>query len=102
MCYSGHLPPANCKIAVPWQKPQPHPHLPLASCSGVKTLRAGCLNFSLNIYFCEQCQEDRKLAVERLLFNENNPYREYVRPTACVKPRFALDLVLITGPKCII
>ena len=73
---TGRLALANFKIAVPRQKPKTQPHFPPASCSGVKTLKPGCLNFYLNIFFCEQCQKGRKLAVDRNLFNENKPFIE--------------------------
>ena len=51
--------------------------------------------FYLNIYFCEKRQEGRKLIVEEHLFiSFNQPSdRESLRSTACVKPRFGLDLV---------
>ena len=52
-------------------------------------------NLYLNIYYKEQCHEGRKLTVEIITFiSLNKPsYREYLRPTAGVKPRFGLDLV---------
>ena len=53
--------------------------------------------FNLNIYFCEKCQKAQKLLVERQFFKQINPLlRESLRPTTRVKPKFGLDLVLIT------
>ena len=50
--------------------------------------------FYRNFYFCGPRQEGRKLTMEVTFIRLNQTsYGEDLRPIACVKPRFVLDLV---------